>query len=122
MNFKLNEKNGKVKYLNRMNGTVVGSDTTLDSATWLLTHGKPEKSGEFEGYPIAVKMNGNEYFFSGEWLMGGAKDVLGEDAPQNAQKAHCGPDYCEIDAGEVYSRKGADKPQKRRRVKDVVCE
>lgn len=95
MNFKLNEKNGKVKYLNRMNGTVVGTDTTLDSATWLLAHGKPEKSSEFEGYPIAVKMNGNEYFFDGEWLMGGEKDVLG-DEPQ--------------------------KPQKRRRAKDVVCE
>jgi hypothetical protein len=79
MNIKLNEKNGKVKYLNRMNGTVVGSDTTLDFATRLLANGKPEKSSEFDGYPIAVKMNDNEYFFSGEWLMGGAEDVLGEE-------------------------------------------
>jgi hypothetical protein len=100
MNFKLNEKNGKVKYLNRMNGTVVGSDTTLDSATWLLTHGKPEKSSEFEGYPIAVKMNGNEYFFSGEWMMGGAKDVLGEDK----------------------GIEQPERPQKKRRTKDVVLE
>ena len=100
MNIKLNEKNGKVKYLNRMNGTVVGSDTALDSANWLLAHGKPEKSNEFEGYPIAVKMNGNEYFFSGEWLMGGAENVLGDDEP----------------------KKEPEKPHKKRRIKDVVLE
>ena len=82
MNFKLNEKNGKVKYLTRINGTVVGSDTTLDSATRFLAKGKPEKSDEFESYPIAVT-NGNEYFFSGEWLMDGAKDALGDNVPQD---------------------------------------
>ena len=102
MNIKLNEKNGKVKYLNRMNGTVVGSDTTLDSATWLLAHGKPEKSNEFEGYPIAVKMNGNEYFFDGEWLMGGAEDVLTNEPKEPEQSKAAAP--------------------KKRRTKDVVCE
>lgn len=122
MNFKLNEHNGMVGYLTRQNGAMVECKTKIESAEWTLDQCKPEKSGEFEGYPIKAVMNGNEYFFAGEWLMGGAKDVLGEDAPQSAANAPCGPDYCEIDAGEGYSRKGADRPQKRRRAKDVVCE
>ncbi len=87
MNIKLNIVNGRVKYLNRLNGTVVGSDTSADSAWWIVENGKVEKSDEFEGYPIAVKLNGNEYFFSGEWLMGGAKDVLGEDAHESTENA-----------------------------------
>lgn len=102
MNFKLNETAGKVKYLNRMNGTVVGSDTAVDSALWMLREGKPEKSDEFPGYPIAVKMNGNEYFFSGEWLMGGAKDVLTNESKEPEQSKAAAP--------------------KKRRTKDVVCE
>lgn len=114
MNYRLNEKNGKVPYLTRMNKTVVGGETARESAEWILENGKPEKSGEFEGYPIKALVNGNEYFFSGEWLMGGAKDVLGEGARKSA---------CELgDVEEVYSRKGADKPQRKRRIKDVVCE
>lgn len=68
MNIKLNIVGGKVKYLNRHNGTVVGSDTSADNAWWIVQNGKVEKSDEFEGYPIAVKLNGNEYFFYGEWL------------------------------------------------------
>lgn len=98
MNYKLNVQNGKVGYYNRKNGAVVGSTTTVDSAMWLLRQGKPEKSAEIEGYPIAVKVNGSEYFFSGEWLMGGAEDVLTEE-PQNEP----------------------EKPKKRR-VKDAVLE
>lgn len=122
MNYRLKVTGGKVKYLNRYNGEVVGSDTPLDSATWLLSRNEPEKSDEFKGFPIKVSANNSEYFLAGEWLMGGAKDVLGEDAPESAGKAPCGPDSCEVDAMEVYSHKGADKPQKRRRTKDVVCE
>lgn len=79
MRIKLNEVGGKVKYFNRYRGNVVGSDTNTDTAWWLLGRGKPEKSDEFPGYPIAVKVGENEYFLAGEWLMGGDRDVLGDD-------------------------------------------
>lgn len=82
MNIKLNIVNGKVRYIARTKAQVVGSDTREDTAWWMLRQAKPQKSDEFPGYPIAVKVNGTEYFFSGEWLMGGAEDVLAEDAPK----------------------------------------
>ena len=86
MNYKLNVQNGKVGYYNRTNGAVVGSTTPLDSAMWLLRQGKPEKSAEIEGYPIVVTVGGSEYFFSGEWLMGGERDVLAEDPQKEPEK------------------------------------
>ena len=68
MNYRLKVIGGKVKYLNRYNGEVVGSDTPLDSATWLLSRNEPEKSDEFKGFPIKVSANNSEYFLAGEWL------------------------------------------------------
>ena len=109
MNFKLNVTGGKVRYLNRTNGAVVGSDTPIESAMWLLKRGKPEKSDEFPGFPIAVKVQNSEYFFSGEWLMGGAEDVLTEEPEKPEQSASttprkrrtkdkvCSNDYCDLE-------------------------
>ena len=114
MNFKLNSNNdGKVRYyLRQKNGQTVGSDTKLESAYWILKQGQPEKSEEFKGFPISVKTkDGDEYFFSGEWLMGGEKDVLGDEPEQSTS---CGPDYCEVEEPQ--------KPARKRRVKDVVLE
>lgn len=122
MNIKLNIVGGKVKYLNRHNGTVVGSDTSADNAWWIVQNGKVEKSDEFEGYPIAVKLNGNEYFLSGEWLMGGAKDVLGEDAHESAENAIYSRDSRKLGTVAGENGAGAERPQKRRRTKDIVLE
>ena len=102
MNFKLNVTGSKVHYLNRTNGAVVGSDMTVDSSMLLLKQGKPEKSDEFPGYPIAVKVQNSEYFFSGEWLMGGEKDVLTEEPEKPEQSTAAAP--------------------RKRRTKDKVCE
>ena len=71
MEYKLKSEGGQVKYYMESvadRQTVrVGSDTKLDSAEWMLNEGKPYRSDEIEGYPIAVKMNGSVYFFKGEW-------------------------------------------------------
>ena len=85
MNYKLKETAGKVKYLNRYHGNVVGTDTSANNAMWILNQYKPEKSDEFPGYPIAIKAQNSEYFFAGEWLMGGSENVL-TDETQKPQK------------------------------------
>ena len=65
MNIKLNAIGGKVQYLARVKGEVIGSDTLEDTALWMLQQDKPRRSDEFEGFPIAVTVGGTEYFFSG---------------------------------------------------------
>lgn len=65
MNIELKVINGKVKYLARVKGEVVGSDTREDTARWMIEQDKPYKSDEFRGFPIAVKVGGTEYFFEG---------------------------------------------------------
>ena len=65
MNIKLHVVNGKVKYLARVKGEVVGSDTREDTAQWMIQQDTPRKSDEFDGFPIAVKVGGTEYFFEG---------------------------------------------------------
>lgn len=69
MEIRLNvNKDGKVRYYARTKGQVVGSDTREDTARWILGQGTPSRSEEFPGYPIAVEVNGTEYFFEGEWI------------------------------------------------------
>lgn len=69
MEIKLKVIGGKVKYYARTNNqVVVGSDTREDTARWMLGQGTPSRSGEFPGYPVAVEVNGTEYFFEGEWI------------------------------------------------------
>lgn len=87
MNFKLNEQNGKVKYILKMKSGNVGSDTTADNIYWLLKNGTTQKSEEIPGYPISITVRGDEYLIAGEWLMGGEKDILGDEAAQKAQNA-----------------------------------
>lgn len=101
MNYKLNAQNGKVKYIAKQKGGNVGSDTSLDSAEWMLKEGKPHRSNEFPGYPIAVTVNGNEYHFAGAWE---AEQSIFTEASQNGAE-----------------REELSRPR-RRRTKDIVLE
>lgn len=67
MDYRLNEVNGRVRYFARMNGALVGSETSADTARWMLAQGKPERSDEVEGYAVRVEVRGTEYLFAGEW-------------------------------------------------------
>lgn len=79
MNFKIKTDEKKtVNYKVRSNGIVESGKTTLSAAKWILKQGTPYESNEFEGFPIAVRSTGGEYFFEGK--------VRGE----------CGPDYCDV--------------------------
>lgn len=82
MNYRLNEVDGKVRYMVRTNGGFVGSSTRADTAHWMMAQGKAEKSDEVAGFPVKVAVNGTVYHFEGEWLMGGEKDIL-SDEPKN---------------------------------------
>ena len=86
MRFKLNEVEGKVKYIAKQRWGNVGSDTSIDTANWMLKHGPVTKSDEFPGYPIAVMVGGTEYHFAGEWPLGGDKDILGDEPKKRKRK------------------------------------
>ena len=86
MEYKLSVIGGKVRYLARVKNEVVGSDTLEDTALWMLQQDKPRRSDEFEGFPIAVKVGGTEYFFSGSWPLGAEKDALAGDEPARPQR------------------------------------
>lgn len=86
MNIKLNVNGDKVKYLARVKGEVIGSDTREDTALWMIEQNKPHRSDEFDGFPIAVNVSGVEYFFAGEWPLGAEKDALAGDEPSRPQR------------------------------------
>lgn len=69
--YKLNVVDGMVTYIYQehyKHGCFeVVSRTSTEAADWLLDNGKPYKSNEYPGYPIAVNMNNNEYYFAGTW-------------------------------------------------------
>lgn len=72
MKYKLNEVGGMVRYLYRTNyhktmNVLIEKETAMEAAEWLLDNGKPYKSDTYAGYPIAVSMNGTDYFFEGAW-------------------------------------------------------
>lgn len=96
MKYTLNAQNGRIKYLMIQKGAPVGSETSVDTAEWMLSQGKPFYSPNYDGYEIGVIVRGDEYAIAGKWHM---------DAPV---------DGCESDAQK--------KPRKKRRMKDVVCE
>lgn len=84
MNYRLNTNgDGKVRYMMRKPGGVpVGSDTSAASASWLLNEGKPYRSDEMPGYPVAVEVRGAVYFFDGVW----EKPGLFDDAPRSRRR------------------------------------
>ena len=71
MKYKLNEVGGMVRYVyrhrTRCADHIDNKRTAMEAAEWLLDNGKPYKSDEYPGYPIAVSMNGTDYFFEGAW-------------------------------------------------------
>lgn len=80
MDFKLNVTGGKVRYLNRRDGknAMTSGDMLIDHAWGIILQNKPKESREYEGYPVFVSTHNNgEYFFSGEWLIGGTENALG---------------------------------------------
>lgn len=102
-NYTLNVQDGRVRYIMKQGDATVASYTSQQSAEWMLRQFKPFASTEFPGYEIKVKSEkGDEYFFDGEW--------------QRAETCEtCRPDYCDIEEPQ-------EKPKRRRRTKDIVCE
>lgn len=104
-----------VRYLMKQRGGNVTGCTSPESALWMLTNDKakvPHMTEEFPGFPVTAD---GVYFFDGK--------VESEEAPA----PNCGPDYCEIPAAELGGDglpmpAGAEKPKRKKRVKDVVCE
>ena len=101
MQYALNAQRGKVKYIMIQKGQPVGSETSVETAEWLLAQGKPFYSPNYDGYEIGVIVRGDEYAIAGVWH---------KDAPA------CERDYCEIAPQE------SAKPRRKRRQKDIVCE
>ena len=106
---------GMVRYLYRNDGKhpYVGF-TKTESAEWMLRQGEVVVSEEYEGFPVTA--NGM-YFFEAE--------VKGELPQSPTATAPSGrePDYnAEIGADGLPIPAVAEKPKRKKRVKDVVCE
>ena len=109
------DENGMVRYLYRNDGKhpYVGL-TKTESAEWMLRQGEVVVSEEYDGFPVTA--NG-KYFFEAE--------VKGELPQSPTATAPSGrePDYnAEIGADGLPIPAGAEKPKRKKRVKDVVCE
>ena len=97
-----------------------------ESARWMLENDKSRElrmSEEYEGFPLTAD---GVYFFDGAIEHGAEENGGPEDAATPRSKSFrteeteavepvCGPDWCEIP--EV-----AEKPKRKKRTKDVVCE
>lgn len=109
MSYRLNNVEGRIKYFVRGKNGTTGSTTRTDSAEWMLRENKPYRSDEFEGYPIAVDCNRNTYFFSGTWIE--------PDETEVEPKVEVGQEEVSDADADPFQ-----KPRRKRRVKDVVCE
>ena len=106
---------GMVRYLYRNDGKhpYVGL-TKIESAEWMLRQGEVKVSEEYDGFPVTA--NGM-YFFEAE--------VKGElpQSPTTTVPPGRESDYnTEIGADGLPMPAGAEKPKRKKRVKDVVCE
>ena len=104
-----------VRYLYRNDGKhpYVGF-TKIESAEWMLRQGEVKVSEEYDGFPVTA--NGM-YFFEAE--------VKGElpQSPTTTVPPGRESDYnTEIGADGLPMPAGAEKPKRKKRVKDVVCE
>lgn len=107
------DENGMVRYLYRNDGKhpYVGF-TKIESAEWMLRQGEVVVSEEYEGFPVTA--NG-KYFFEAE--------VKGElpQSPTATAPSGRAPDYnAEIGADGLPIPAGAEKPRRKRRIKDEV--
>ena len=141
-----------VRYLMKQKcGNVTGC-TSPESALWMLTNDKakkPRMSDEFPGYPLTAD---GVYFFDGAMGEGETVGTTssGADVPPSPEgdttssvtadavppspegegsgaTAACGKDWCEIPAEELGGDglpmpAGAEKPRRKKRIKDFVCE
>ena len=109
------DENGMVRYLYRNDGKhpYVGL-TKIESAEWMLRQGEVVASEEYEGFPVTA--NG-KYVFEAE--------VKGERPQSPTATVPSGmeaDDNAEIGADGLPIPAGAEKPKRKRRIKDVVCE
>jgi hypothetical protein len=61
----------------------------VDTALWMLRQGKPQKSNAYPGYPIAVTVRGDQYFFAGTWM--------DDEPPMRMKDAVCSNDYSRVE-------------------------
>ena len=123
-----------VRYLMKQKGGNVEGKTSPKSAMWMLTNDKakaPHMSEEFPGFPLTAD---GVYFFDGEVedVSGETNEAEGATSSVSASAATfpsegkalrkteddapvCGPDYCDISELE-------EKPRRKKKTKDVVCE
>jgi hypothetical protein len=109
------DENGMVRYLYRNDGKhpYVGK-TKIESAEWMLRQGEVVVSEEYEGFQVTA--NGM-YFFEAE-----VKGEFPQSAPLTTPSGREPDDNAEIGADGLPMPAGAEKPKRKKRVKDVVCE
>ena len=120
------DENGMVRYLfgKDKRYPYVGK-TKWESARWMLENDKSRElrmSEEYDGFPLTAD---GVYFFDGAVAVGdGDEGALSPadagtspsaDGEAKEEAPGCGPDWCEIP-------KLAEKPKRKKRTKDVVCE
>lgn len=126
LDYKLDRnEQGMVHYLYKNDGKhpYVGY-CKLESAEWMLRQGEVRASEEYEGFPVTA--NGM-YFFEAEV---GVKEDEGEATSSDptlcvgppSPKGEGSGVAVEIGADGLPMPAGAEKPKRKKRVKDVVCE
>lgn len=113
-----------VRYLMKQKGGNVTGCTTLESATWMLTNDRsknPRMSEEFPGYPLTAD---GVYFFDGkvEGDEGALSPADAGTSPSADVEAGDAAVAAELGADGLPLLAGAEKPKRKKRVKDVVCE
>ena len=90
---------GTVDYLMKQNGCNVTGKTKFESALWMLKQGgEIRASGEFPMYPLTAD---GVYHFKGEYEMMEPPEIGADGLPMLA---------------------GSEKPKRKKRAKDIVCE
>ena len=116
LDYKLNRnEQGMVHYLYKNDGKhpYVGY-CKLESAEWMLRQGEVVVSEEYEGFPVTA--NGM-YFFEAE-----VKGELPQSPTATVPSGREPDDNAEIGADGLPIPAGAEKPKRKKRVKDVVYE
>ena len=110
-----------VRYLMKQKGGNVTGHTSMKSAMWMLTNDRakvPHITEEFPGYPLTAD---GVYFFDGE---------MGDEKTTSSASLRSAPSpewedsgaAVEIGADGLPLPAGAEKPKRKKRAKDVVCE
>lgn len=117
------DENGMVRYMYRNEGKhpYVGK-CKLESAEWMLRQGEVVVSEEYEGFPVTA--NGM-YFFEADV---GVKEDEGEATSSASLRSAPSPEgegsvvAAELGADGLPLPAGAEKPKRKKRTKDIVCE